>query len=51
MLSKEKCKEILKEKKKEFTDEEIEEIRAFLYKMAGFVIELENQNLSDNEEF
>lgn len=50
MLSKERCKEILKENKEEFTDEEIEQIRAFLYKMAGFIIEVENQNLSENEE-
>lgn len=50
MLSKEKCKVILKTKKQEFTDEEIEEIRAFLYKMAGFIIDTDNQNLSGNEE-
>lgn len=40
MLSIETCKEILhKDKKKNFTDDEIVKIREFLYKMARIVIE------------
>lgn len=42
MLSIETCKQILNIGKKKYTDEEIKQIREFLYLMAEFQIESEN---------
>ncbi|MDR0228735.1 MAG: hypothetical protein LBI72_06695 [Flavobacteriaceae bacterium] len=39
MISIEKCRKVLKDNDEHYTDKEIEEIRAFLYKMSKIVVE------------
>ncbi len=43
MLSVKECRKTLDENKEQFTDEEIEQIREFLYKMAKVVIDNGNK--------
>jgi hypothetical protein len=47
MLTLQRCKEILNQGKKKFNDEEIKQIRDFLYKCAE--LELENNKINKNE--
>ena len=48
MLSIEICKKILNTDKKKYTDEEIKQIREFLYQMVQIQIEFEEDNNEKN---
>lgn len=44
MISLEKCKDVLNKKKDKYTNEEVKEIRDFLYLLAGIQYEVEKSN-------
>ena len=47
MLTVEKCKKILQENGEEYSDEEIEKIRQFMYKMARILVETKSKENYD----
>jgi hypothetical protein len=49
MLTVENCRKILQDNGEDYTEEEVEKIREFLYKMAKIVIESTQQENNEND--